>query len=115
MGKVFLLAWAISATGQKNMALAEELVPHFQREIPARRIRRELRSLRPEARERVFIAMDIMKNTSTRAGRARYGGRFTSYDDIVARHLAAAACPRCLDCAHLGPGFLLITELSLSP
>jgi len=48
--------------------------------------------------------MDTMKHMNSTDGRARYGAHFISYDELVAKHLAAAADPRC-DQAHLGPAF----------
>eukprot|EP00931_Biecheleriopsis_adriatica_P060248 TRINITY_DN36160_c0_g1_i1.p1 TRINITY_DN36160_c0_g1~~TRINITY_DN36160_c0_g1_i1.p1 ORF type:complete len:841 (-),score=136.83 TRINITY_DN36160_c0_g1_i1:23-2524(-) len=84
-----------------------------------RRVRRELRSLSAEEREKVFAAVDVMKLTSTKAGQHKYGRNFVSYDELVAQHLANAASPGC-DEAHLGVAFatyhrafLLRFELSL--
>lgn len=68
------------------------------------RVRRELRTLTPEARERVFAAMDVLKHTSRAEGQERYGSHFIQYDDLTAWHLASAAMKGC-DEAHLGPAF----------
>jgi len=83
------------------------------------RVRRELRSLSADEREKVFAAMEVMKSTSTKAGQQKYGNHFVSYDELVVQHLANAASPGG-DEAHLGPAFatyhrafLLKFELSL--
>ena len=68
------------------------------------RVRRELRALTAEARERVFAAMQTMKATPTAEGRARYGPAYVSYDELVAQHLVASAAPGC-DQGHQGPAF----------
>merc|ERR1711865_398123 len=70
----------------------------------SQRIRRELRTLNDTERLAVFSALDTMKKTSTADGQALYGAHFISYDELVAKHLSAAADPRC-DQAHLGPAF----------
>jgi hypothetical protein len=48
--------------------------------------------------------MDVMKHAPGDMGRQRYGKRFVNYDELVARHLKAAAHRPC-DAAHLGPAF----------
>ena len=68
------------------------------------RVRRELRSLSDSERHAVFNATNIMKHTTTKEGRVRFGPDFISYDELVAKHLHAAADKRC-DQAHLGPAF----------
>ena len=73
-------------------------------EPSARRVRKELRSLSPQQRERVFSAMNIIKNTSTKEGQKSFGPRYVSYDELVAQHLEAAAAKNC-DEAHLGQAF----------
>ncbi|CAJ1407717.1 unnamed protein product [Effrenium voratum] len=72
--------------------------------IPEKRIRRELRALSEEERERVFAAMNVMKQTSSLKGQKMFGPQFISYDDLVAQHLKAAATKGC-DEAHLGQAF----------
>lgn len=69
--------------------------------IPEKRIRRELRALSEEERERVFAAMNVMKQTSSLKGQKMFGPQFISYDDLVAQHLKAAATKGC-DEAQLG-------------
>ncbi|CAE7245638.1 tyr-3 [Symbiodinium natans] len=69
-----------------------------------RRVRKELRSLSVQQRDRVFNAMNVMKNMSTLQGQVSFGRRYVSYDDLVAQHLQAAAARHC-DEAHLGQGF----------
>lgn len=68
------------------------------------RLRREIRSLSDEERERVFAAMDVMKSTAGAPGRDKYGPNFASYDELVAQHIESAAQTGC-DEAHLGQAF----------
>jgi len=89
--------------------LGDFLRPQLERptflsqQMPRRRIRREIRSLSEDQRERVFAAMNIMKATDGSPGRVRYGDKYFSYDELVAQHLSASA--HSCDRGHLGPAF----------
>lgn len=54
------------------------------------RSRREIRSLNEGDLQVVYDVLSIMGNTSASDGRSRYGPRFTSLDEFVARHATAA-------------------------
>ena len=54
-------------------------------------------------RERVFLAMDIMKKTSLEEGVCKYGKSFRSLDYLIRKHQAAVLDPWC-DIANQGPG-----------
>jgi len=72
--------------------------------LSAQRVRREIRELSDTEREAVFEALNIMKNTSDAAGKAKYGHRFVNYDTLAMIHFVASSDSRG-DMAHLGPGF----------
>ena len=69
-------------------------------------VRKEIRSLSNVERLRIFRAMLVMKETSTGAGRQKYGKDFINYDDLVLKHFDASAAKPC-DQAHLGSAFLV--------
>jgi hypothetical protein len=84
VGRVLLLACAAAAGGP--------------------RVRREIRSVAPEIRDRVFAAFEVMRNTSRADGEARYGRAFRTYQSITVQHTYAAIDARC-DQGHLSAGF----------
>ena len=45
-----------------------------------------------------------MKNTTSAEGKAKYGDRFVSHDDLTVMHACSVVDPRC-DQAHQGPQF----------
>lgn len=89
------------------------------------RIRREIRTLSDAERAHFFDALAVMKTTEGEVGRARFGPRYTSYDELVLTHIRgvedgardasanASATPSAAPSAlastdnHLGPAFLL--------
>lgn len=69
------------------------------------RVRREWRTLSSEARQRVARAMWIMRNYTGEEGRARYGPRFVSYEELLLQHVCVFSDPRC-DQGHFSPAFI---------
>lgn len=100
-------AWMCPSTSSRTKPEPEPMAPALLRTAEPkhpRRVRKELRSLSVQQRDRVFNAMNIMKKTSTLQGQVSFGRRYVSYDDLVAQHLQAAAARHC-DEAHLGQAF----------
>ncbi|CAE7266133.1 griF, partial [Symbiodinium sp. CCMP2592] len=101
-------AWTCPSTSSTSSREEPKLMapapPRAAEPKHPRRVRQELRSLSVQQRDRVFNAMNIMKNMSTLQGQVSFGRRYVSYDDLVAQHLQAAAARHC-DEAHLGQGF----------
>eukprot|EP00897_Mesotaenium_endlicherianum_P003657 jgi/Mesen1/3319/ME000191S02454 len=60
----------------------------------------------PADRQDYFDAIKTMGNTSTGAGRKKYGAGFFNYYELVARHASFVFTQPC-DLAHLGPAFSL--------
>eukprot|EP00897_Mesotaenium_endlicherianum_P003652 jgi/Mesen1/3314/ME000191S02451 len=69
-------------------------------------VRREIRSMSPADRQDYFDAIKIIGNTSTAAGRKKYGPFFYNYYELVARHASFLYTQKC-DLAHLGPAFMI--------
>jgi hypothetical protein len=75
-------------------------------------IRKEIRSLTREQRERFFTALNVMKHTPTQDGRRSFGPNYQSYDDLTKRHMAATQHPNFLD-VHASVAFLPYHRLYL--
>ncbi|KAJ8604485.1 hypothetical protein CTAYLR_000977 [Chrysophaeum taylorii] len=73
---------------------------------PSSRIRREIRSIEAETRERYFAAMGVMRRLSASEGRREYGPAFRTYLEILLKHFYAAADVR-TDQGHFSAGFFV--------
>lgn len=70
------------------------------------RIRKEIRQLSTEEWNQVVKALWIMKKTSTKDGKLKYGKKYISYDRMVAKHSNAALDIRG-DQGHFAPLFAM--------
>ena len=71
-----------------------------------KRIRREIRDLSCDERNRVASAMNTMKRVNDEDGKVIYGKDYRSYDSLVCQHMRATRHTRG-DLMHLGPHFLV--------
>ena len=71
-----------------------------------KRIRKEIRDISDEQWDAIAAAMNIMKNIPTEQGKAIYGDRYLSYDDLVCQH-ARSTLHTGGDMGHFGPHFNL--------
>ena len=78
---------------------------NLSKSIYAMFVRRELRDLDDDDRERLLRAMSVIYQTSTFEGRRIYGSAFTGLDAVVTLHQESAA-QRDADHIHQGSGFL---------
>lgn len=75
-------------------------------------VRREIRAIPREEREQYFDAVKIMGRLSTEEGRERYGPKYLSYQEIVAKHWAGVLAVPC-DLGHWGPALVTYHRLAV--
>jgi len=118
---MLLLAVSLVLMTPEHVHAKKKKKPTTQRptQAPVLRVRREWRTLSDVERAKVANAIWTVKNTTTTAGRKKYGQAFNNHDDMLLLHSCAVYDIRC-DNGHFGPqfmtfhrAFLLKYELSL--